>query len=94
MLAITNTGAITDTFTAVPLISQWPVTAPAASPVVPPGSSVNFPVWVTIPQGATLGSSDQASVALISLGNRAWTVVTQLITTAVGVRLALPVLRR
>ncbi len=94
ILTVNNTGIATDTYTVFASSSQWPVNAPYRTVSVPPGGSINIPIWVTIPASAQINSSDQATITVVSLGSRIRNATTQIMTTAVGARLALPLLGR
>jgi uncharacterized repeat protein (TIGR01451 family) len=92
-MTVTNTGDTTDSFN-LEVDSTWPaVVIPSTSGNLNPGASAAFAVHVTIPAGASAGSSDIATVTATSEGAPTVSDSASLTTTAEapeGYRLYLP----
>jgi hypothetical protein len=68
-LSVSQTGTLTDTATLSLAGNAWPVAAPGTLGPLAPGAGVTFPVTVTVPLTASLGSHDTVSVTVTSTGD-------------------------
>ena len=69
-LQLINTGQLTDTFEVTSSDHIWPTTSPAAVGPLVPGETAPLDIQVSIPPTVTLGSSDSATMTIISQGDK------------------------
>ncbi len=83
-LDVANLGLAVDTFDIFATGNQWPVSVPAQVSALPPCESQQIKVGVSVPRDAPGGSSDRATITLVSQTDPAQTTSLTLTTSVLS----------